>query len=174
MNTGGIGIKAGDGLCAKGALAQITSSVIHHGEEQKLIFQGENASVSFPWKIMANAAQPNGFPAEKQNVALIDQINGYYESLPKLSHSLHEGQINNVLAAIENGGAPMISGEDGRNTIELIAAIYKAGTEQRTIELPIKKDDPFYTAKGLKERVPRFYQKKESVDDLNGNITFSK
>jgi len=162
------------GLCAKGALAQVTSSVIHHGEEQQLVFQGEKARVSAPWRVSANIAQPNGFPAAEQNTALIKELDDYYASLPKLAHTLHEGQIDDVLAAIETGSKPMIGGEDGRRTIELIAAIYKAGTEQRTVELPMQKGDPFYTVKGIMEKVPRFYQKTASVGDQGGNITFSK
>ena len=162
------------GLCAKGALAQITSSVIHHGEEQQLVFQGEKARVSAPWRVSANIAQSNGFPAAEQNTAIIKDLDDYYSSLPKLAHTLHEGQIDDVLAAIEIGSKPMIGGEDGRRTIELIAAIYKAGTEQRTVELPMQKDDPFYTVKGIMEKVPRFYQKTASVGDQGGNITFSK
>jgi predicted dehydrogenase len=162
------------GLCEKGALAQVTSSVIHHGEEQQLVFQGEKARVSTPWKVSANIAQPNGFPAAEQNTALIKQLEDYYASLPKLAHTLHQGQIDDVLAAIETGSKPLIGGEDGRRTIELIAAIYKAGTEQRTVELPMQKDDPFYTVRGIMEKVPRFYQKTASVGDQGGNITFSK
>jgi len=165
------------GLCAKGALAQVTSSVIHHGEEQQIIIQGENARVSWPWKVTANVSQPNGFPAPEQNTELIKQLNDFNDSLPKLEHTLHTGQIDNVLSAMENSrlngeAAPMIGGEDGRKTIELITAIYKAGTEQRTIGLPINKDDPFYTVKGMKEKVPRFYEKTVSVNDLDGNITY--
>jgi UDP-N-acetyl-2-amino-2-deoxyglucuronate dehydrogenase len=152
------------GFCAKGALAQVTSSVIHHGEEQQLVFQGEKARVSFPWRVAANVAQPNGFPTAEQNQELINQLNTYYESLPKLAYSLHKGQIDDVLSAIEKGVKPLIGGEDGRKTIELITAIYKAGTEQKTVEMPIKKDDPFYTVKGMKERVPRYYQKTTSVE----------
>jgi len=152
------------GLCAKGALAQITSSVIHHGEEQQLIFQGEKARVSWPWKVAANVAQPSGFPTAEQNEELIKQLNNYYESLPKLAYSFHKGQIDNVLSAIENGVKPLICGEDGKKTIELVTAIYKAGTEQKTVELPIKKDDPFYTVKGMNEKVPRFYKKTASVE----------
>jgi predicted dehydrogenase len=152
------------GLCSKGALAQITSSVIHHGEEQQLVFQGEKARVSFPWKVAANIAQPSGFPAAEQNEELIKQLNNNYESLPKLAHSLHKGQIDDVLSAIENSSKPLIAGEDGRKTIELITAIYKAGSEQRAVELPIKKDDPFYTVNGMKEKVPHFYQKTASVE----------
>jgi len=161
-----------DGLCAKGALAQVTASVVHHGEEQQLVFQGENARVSWPWKVAANVAQPNGFPEKEQNTALIKKLNDYYESLPQLANSFHKGQIDDVLSAIEKGCAPMIAGEDGRNTIELITAIYKAGAEQRTVDLPIKKEDPFYTVKGMKEKVPRFYKKLSSIDEQGGKITF--
>jgi len=164
------------GLCAKGALAQVTSSVIHHGEEQQIIFQGEKGRISWPWRAAAHTGQPNGFPAKEQNTALVNQLNEYYENLPKLQYSLHAGQIDDVLSAIENtnkaGVKPMIGGRDGRNTIELITAIYKAGTEHRTIDLPVKKDDPFYTVSGMKEKVPRFYKKTVSVKELEGNITF--
>jgi len=160
------------GLCTNGALAQVTSSVIHHGEEQQLVFQGEKARISWPWRVVSNISQPNGFPAGDQNTALINQLNEHFESLPKLKYTLHTGQIDNLLSVIENpqpgsGSNLLIDGEDGRKTIELITAIYKAGTEQRTVDLPIKKDDPFYTVKGMKEKVPRFYQKTKSVNDLD-------
>jgi len=164
-------LQYGNDLCTKGALAQVTSSVIHHGEEQQIIFQSEKARVSWPWKTAANIAQPNGFPAGDQNSALINELNDFYESLPKLKHTLHEGQIDNVLSAIETGAKPLIGAQDGKNTIELITAIYKAGTEMRPVELPIKRDDPFYTVSGMKEKVPRFYKKSKSVDDLEGAIT---
>ena len=159
------------GLCAKGALATVTSSVIHHGEEQQLVFQGEKARVSAPWKVISHIARPNGFPAAEPNEALIKQLNNFYDIQPKLAHTLHEGQIDNVLAAIETGGRPMIGSEDGRRTIELITAIYKAGTEQRTIELPVQKDDPFYTVNGIIKEVPRFYQKTASLEKLEGDIS---
>jgi predicted dehydrogenase len=154
------------GLCSKGALAQITSSVIHHGEEQQLIFQGEKARVSAPWKVAAHIAQPNGFPLKEQNEALIKQLNDFYENLPALPYTLYEGQINDLLTAIETGSSPLSGGEDGRRAIELITAIYKAGAERRSVELPLKTDDPFYTVKGLLERVPHFYQKTSAVKDF--------
>jgi len=160
------------GMCAKGALAQITSSVIHHGEEQQIVFQGEKARVSAPWKVVANVSQTNGFPAPSQDEALIGQLNDLRDGLPKLAHELHTGQIDDVLRALETGVEPAIGGKDGRATIELITSIYKAGTEGRTIDLPIKNDDPFYTAQGFMERVPRFYEKTSSVKELGGdNIT---
>jgi len=160
--------------CAKGAVAQITSSVIHHGEEQQLIFQGENARVSWPWKVTANISQPNGFPAGGQNTELIKKLNDIYENFPKLRHTIHEGQIDNVLAAIETNGQPLVKGEDGKKALELITAIYKSGTEQRPAEFPVKKDDPFYTVNGMKEKVPHFYKKTKSLKDLEGNISYGR
>jgi predicted dehydrogenase len=154
-----------------GALAQITSSVIHHGEEQQIIFQGEKARVSAPWKVAAQIAQPNGFPAKTPNEELIRELNDYYEALPKFAHIAHEGQIDDVLGAIEKGREPLIRGEDGKNTIELITAIYKAGSLGQTVELPLKKEDPFYTAGGILDTVPRFYKKSASVENFTGNIT---
>jgi predicted dehydrogenase len=148
------------------ALAQITSSVIHHGEEQQLIFQGEKARISAPWRVYASLSQPNGFPVE--NTELEKELTVYYESLPKLVYTGHTGQIDNVLAAIETGCDVLISGTEGRRTIELITAIYKAGAEKRVIDLPIQKDDPFYTAWGIKEHIPHFYKKSASVMDLRG------
>ncbi|MDR1109002.1 MAG: Gfo/Idh/MocA family oxidoreductase [Spirochaetaceae bacterium] len=152
-----------------GALAQVTSSVIHHGEEQQVIFQGERARISAPWTVKASVSLPNGFP--EGNPELEKELTAFYESLPKLPYSGHTGQIDNVLTAIERGGDILIKGEDGRRTIELITAIYKAGSEGRTIGLPIKKDDPFYTVEGILKSVPRFFEKSASLTELDGAIT---
>jgi len=156
-------------LCAKGALAQVTSSVIHHGEEQQVIFQGEKARISAPWKVYASVSKPNGFPDE--NPALGKELEAFYKALPKVKYIAHTGQIDNVLSAIESGSDYLIKGDDGRLTIELITAIYKAGTEGRTIDLPIKKEDPFYTVEGIMSKVPHFYKKKTSVKEFDGSIT---
>ncbi|MCL2479905.1 MAG: Gfo/Idh/MocA family oxidoreductase [Treponema sp.] len=156
-------------LCAKGALAQVTSSVIHHGEEQQLIFQGEKARISAPWKVYASVSKPNGFPEE--NEALEKKLDAFVKKQPKLKYTAHTGQIDNVLTAIEKNKDWLIKGEDGRLTIELITSIYKAGAEGKTIELPIKKTDPFYTVKGIMSEVPHFYKKSKSIKELTGNIT---
>jgi predicted dehydrogenase len=155
---------------AEGALVQVTSSVIHHGEEQQLVFQGEKARISFPWRVAAHLAQPNGFPSKEQNEELIGELNDFYHALPDSPISGHAAQIDNVLTAVETGGKPLIGGGDGRLTIELITAIYKAGIERRAVEFPIRKDDVYYTAAGIARNAPRFYQKTSSVQDLSGEI----
>jgi predicted dehydrogenase len=163
------GKNAGRGLCTKGALAQVTSSVIHHGEEQQVIFQCEKARISAPWKVAASLAKPNGFP--NKNEALEKKLTAYYKSLPELKYTKHTGQIDNVLTAIEKKKDYLIKGEDGRLTIEFITAIYKAGAEGKTIDLPISKKDPFYTVKGIMKKVPRFYKKTGSIKEFAGSIT---
>src|SRR5690625_377211 len=80
-------------------LAQITSSVVHHGEEQQLIFQGKKARVSVPWKLSASRSMENGFP--KKNKALEDQIQQVYDQQKRLAFEGHTGQIDNVLTALE-------------------------------------------------------------------------
>ncbi|MGB8455654.1 MAG: Gfo/Idh/MocA family oxidoreductase [Anaerocolumna sp.] len=150
-----------------GAVAQVTSSVIHHGEEQQIIFQGEKARISAPWKVSASVSKDNGFP--DGNEKLEKELTKYYEGQPPLAHTGHEGEIDDVLTAVETGGQPLITGESGRMTIELITAIYKAGFEQKTIDLPIKKDDPYYTSKGIQEHAVHFYEKSNSIVNLGSN-----
>jgi predicted dehydrogenase len=154
----------------QGALAQITSSVIHHGEEQQLIFQCEKARVSAPFKVYAATAQPNGFPAENKELA--QKISDFVAGQPKLAYEGHTGQIADVLNAIEKGGRPLADGAAGRRTIALICAIYKAGTLRREVNFAIDKDDDFYTVDGILRSVPRFYEKSKSVDDLEGAIDY--
>ncbi|GFN33971.1 Gfo/Idh/MocA family protein [Paenibacillus xylaniclasticus] len=130
-----------------GALAQITSSVVHHGEEQQLIFQGAKGRVSLPWRVAASSARPNGFPVP--NTELVDEINAAYDQLPDVPYEGHAGQIDNVLTAIETGEPVLIDGEDGRRALELIVGIYKAASLGQSVQFPIEADDPFYEREGI-------------------------
>ncbi|GHU26045.1 oxidoreductase [Spirochaetia bacterium] len=154
-----------------GTLATVTSSVVHHGQEQKLIFQGEKARISAPWNVYASIAAPNGFPKEERDTALENKLNEFVAAIPRLPYTVHKGELENVLTALEQGKKPDITGIDGRNTLELITAIYKAGTTHTTVKLPITKDDPFYTVEGIMGAVPHFYEKTASVKDFAGPIS---
>ncbi len=151
------------------ALAQLTASVVHHGEEQKLIFQCEKAKISAPFSCKASLALNNGFP--KKNEELEKEIAEYVNQLPALKYEGHTGQLENVITAVEAGTPPAIGGEDGRRTIELITAIYLSGSSGITVELPLTKDSPFYTVDGIMKNTPHFYEKNASVTELNGEIT---
>ncbi|MBD2868651.1 Gfo/Idh/MocA family protein [Paenibacillus arenilitoris] len=153
-----------------GALAQITSSVVHHGEEQQLVFQGAKARVSAPWKVTASTAQPNGFPVK--NAELAEQLAASYDSLPEVRHEGHAGQVDNVLTAIETGAPLLIDGESGRRTLELIVGIYKSASLGQNVKFPIGPDDPFYTREGIQANAIHFYEKTASVESFaNAKIT---
>ena len=155
-----------------GALATVTASVVHHGEDQKLVFQCEKARIAAPYDVFASIPQPNGFPLKVSDEAFEKKAADYLAALPPLRYEHHTGQLDNVLTAIEKGVQPAITGEDGRRTIELITAIYKAGSSHRPVEFPLKKDDPFYTVEGIRANVPHFYEKTVSVMEQAGEMTF--
>lgn len=156
-----------------GALGQITSSVVHHGEEQQVVFQGKNARISAPWKVYASKSKSNGFP--EKNPELEKEIDDYYNSLPEQKYENHTPLIDDLLHALETGGKPLISGEDGRNTVELITAIYESSVSRKPVKLPLAKDDPFYTVEGIQASVPHFYEKTASIENFGDeNITMGR
>lgn len=152
-----------------GALAQLTASVVHHGEEQQLIFQCEKAKIAAPFSVYASITKPNGFPV--RNEALEKELAEFCDALPPIPYEGHDGQLDNVLTSILEKKKPAIGAEDGRRTIELITAIYAAGSSGVTVQLPLSRENPFYTVEGIRKGVPHFYEKTVSAADLSGDIT---
>jgi len=153
------------------ALAEVTASVVHHGEEQAIVVQGRDARVSQPWKVVAEVATPNGFPSREGDADRVAQIEAVAAAHRPLEHTGHAGQVGDMLAAVRDRRRPAVDGEDGRRAIELVTEIYEAGIERRTVDLPLTPDDPYYRAGTLEERAPRFFAKTASVDELPGAIT---
>lgn len=143
--------------------------MVHHGEEQELAFQCEKAKIAAPFSVYASVSKSNGFP--QRNEALEQEIAAFAENLPPVPYEGHTSQLDNVMTALERHTAPAIGGEDGRRTIELITVVYKAGATRRTVELPLRKDDPFYTSAEMMANMPHFYEKTTSAMDLSGEIT---
>jgi len=153
------------------ALAEVTASVVSHGEEQAIVVQGRDARVSQPWKVVAQTANPNGFPdpeGDPERVAAIEAVAAAHRPL---AHTGHAGQIGDMLDAVRERRRPAVGGEDGRRAIELVTAIYESGIERRTVDLPLSPDDPFYRTGTLVERAPHFFSKTASVGELPGAIT---
>ncbi|GGI98355.1 oxidoreductase [Alicyclobacillus cellulosilyticus] len=149
-------------------LAQITSSVVHHGEDQQVIFQGERARVSMPWKLYASRPRENGFPIRDE--AAEQAMQAFYDQLPDVRYEGHTGQIDDVLTALETGRPVLIDGHAGRRTLELIVSIYKSATLRETVSLPLLPGDPFYTKEGLLQRAPKFFEKKRTVTGFADNV----
>ena len=139
--------------------------MVHHGEEQQLIFQGERARVSVPWKVYASTAKENGFP--ERNEELEKEIQKLYGSLSDLEHQFHTGQINDMLLAVEGKKDVLIDGKQGRETLELITAIFQSASTGQTVKLPLGKDSPFYTREGVLKNALHFYEKKGFVENFS-------
>ena len=155
-----------------GALATVTASVVHHGEEQQLVFQCQRAKIAAPFDVFASQPQPNGFPLRQSDPACEQEIRQFLASLPPLPWEMHVGQLENVLTALETGRDVAITGEDGRRTIEMITAIYKSGATHAPVTLPLRPEDPFYTVEGIRAAVPHFHEKTTSVQEFTGEISF--
>jgi len=157
-------------LYTDGRVGQINASLVHHGENQRLIFQGEHASISAPWRVQASAPMDNGFP--EVNTALEDEINQFYSELPDVIYDGHNGQIANVLAALEGTEELLVDGVAGRKTIELVMAIFQSGITGKRVKLPMTPDNAFYTRDGILSVAPHFHEKTRSVESASEYITF--
>ena len=57
-----------------------------------------------------------------------------------IRHHAHARQFADVVNAIKSGTQPAIDGHEGRRSVEIILAIYKAAETGRAISLPVEKD----------------------------------
>lgn len=144
-------------------LAQLTSSVVHHGQEQAIVIQGAHARVSQPFSVVAERSRPDGFPEPGGDPDVVSRIDALVAARTPLAHLGHEGQIGDLLAAVREGRAPVSTGQDGRNAVEVVTAIYKAGFEREFVALPIAASDPYYRAGRLVANAPHFFEKKASL-----------
>jgi predicted dehydrogenase len=144
-------------------LAQLTSSVVHHGEEQAIVIQGANARVSQPFSVVAEQSRRDGFPEDGGAPGVVARIEALVAGRTPLAHLGHEGQIGDLLSAIRDGRPPIAGGQDGRNAVEVVTAIYKAGFERQLVSLPIAASDPYYRAGQLVAHAPHFFEKTSSL-----------
>lgn len=150
-----------------GAVGQITASLIHHGEEQRLTFQGMDAQVAVPWQVKASRQKENGFP--EADKALQTELEELYRSLPEVPLEGHDGQISNFLGAITGEEPLLVDGNEGRKTLELITAIYQSGQSGEKVRLPLTQTSPFYSRDSILRHAPRFHQKRKSVDNFQND-----
>jgi UDP-N-acetyl-2-amino-2-deoxyglucuronate dehydrogenase len=158
---------------ANGSLGQITASLVHHGEEQQFVCQGERARVAVPWAVKAMRQKENGFPED--NPAVQAEIQTFYDSLPAVEEEGHYGQIANFLAAVEGREPLLVDGLQGRRTLELITAIYQSSHLGQRVQLPMQPTDPFYTREGVLKHARHFHEKTRSVENFaNNDITLGR
>ena len=106
---------------------------------------------------------PNGYPED--DAAAQAGFEEAFQAIEDLPYREHCGQIENMLSAIEQGVKPLITGEDGRKTVEFISAVYQSAFTGTKVALPMDKKDLFYTREGILSRAVKFHEKKKSVEN---------
>ena len=149
---------------ADGGIGQLTASLVHHGEEQQMVFQGEHAKLAVPWQVRAMRPKENGFPEDHPE--LVAAIQARYDELPPLTAEGHDAQIANFLDAIDGRAPLLVDGEQGRRTLELITAIYQSSHLDQRVRLPLPPDAPFYTQAGILKHARHFHEKSRSVENF--------
>ncbi len=84
-------------------------------------------------------------PASRKDAAIRKKFarrigGGGGASDPKaISYLGHYEQLKDFVRAVQTGTAPLVDGEEGRKSVEIILAIYKAAESGRAVRLPLKK-----------------------------------
>jgi predicted dehydrogenase len=146
-----------------GALGLMVASLLHHGEEQKIIIDGEKGSIEIPHKISVSRQMQNGYPEADDEMA--KQLEEAFRSMDEITYTEHCGQIENMLSAIEQDKSPLIGGEDARKTVEFISAVYQSAFTGTKVQFPMTEKDLFYTREGLLSKAVKFHEKKKSVEN---------
>lgn len=105
-----------------------------HGSEGSAVLEEEDIKV---WQFNKMTARDR---------KIIDQYSTMTETAggaadpAAIGHAGHTKQIRDVIKAIKTGGTPLIDGHEGRRSVEIIRAIYKAAKTGRRVHLPLKSD----------------------------------
>ncbi|MFP4017290.1 MAG: Gfo/Idh/MocA family oxidoreductase, partial [Halanaerobiales bacterium] len=84
-----------------------------------------------------------------------------------LEYEFHTGQIEDVLSAVEGKKEVLVDGIEGRETLELITAIYQSASKGSAVKLPLNEDSPFYNREGIIKNAKHFYEKKNSIENFS-------
>ena len=68
----------------------------------------------------------------------VKEDSDFFNGLPNQMDYFHERNIEDFLQAILEGRLPLITGEDGRITVEIFTAIYRSTRDGRPVKWPLK------------------------------------
>jgi UDP-N-acetyl-2-amino-2-deoxyglucuronate dehydrogenase len=129
---------------ANGALGIIeASTAAYPGSLKRIELHGsEGTAVMMEEDIVQwNFAKPNRHDAAVMEAMTQRKSTGGGAADPKaIGHHGHARLFQNVLTAIKKGTKPSIDGREGRRSVEIILAIYRAAETGRAVELPLKAD----------------------------------
>jgi UDP-N-acetyl-2-amino-2-deoxyglucuronate dehydrogenase len=143
---------------ANGALGVIeASTAVYPGYLKRIEVHGSEGSAAMEEEDVVAwdfAKKARGDAAVHARMAARISTAGGASDPAAIGHHGHTEQFRDVLSAIREGRAPAIDGYEGRRSVEIILAIYKAAETGKTIKLPLS-GDPVLAArkKKLKKKV---------------------
>ena len=129
---------------ANGALGSIeASTAIYPGYLKRIEIHGSAGSAMMEeedivkWDFAEEAPED---AAVKKKMSEQTSGGGGASDPAAIGHHGHAHQFADVLKAIKEGGKPQIDGVEGRRSVEVILAIYKAAETGQTVKLPLESD----------------------------------
>jgi predicted dehydrogenase len=105
-----------------------------HGTDGSAVLQEEDITT---WSF---ARRRRGDDAVLEQLTGKTKTGGGAADPAAIGHHGHTAQFRDALRAIKSGGKPLIDGQEGRRSVEIILAIYKAAETGRTVTLPLPSD----------------------------------
>tara|TARA_B100000686_G_scaffold321539_1_gene374311 strand:+ start:5745 stop:6842 length:1098 start_codon:yes stop_codon:yes gene_type:complete len=130
FKSGALGVIEATTAAYPGALKRIEL----HGSDGSAVLEEEDIKV---WEFAKMTATDRRLVAA---MAGNTKTGGGAADPSAIGHHAHMLQFKDVLNAIRNKKKPLIDGIEGRKSVEVIQAIYKAAATGRTVELPLKSD----------------------------------
>lgn len=142
-----------------GTLAQVNCTLNAVSSNIAMTFSGKTKALSLSNAASVQGPQfhaigeaPNGFGRkDEEAVAELQRIAAQITE----GTTDHTGPIQDLFQAIHEDRDPVVCGQEGRRSIEVITAIYKSATLGQRVVLPIDKDDPWYTTEGILQHVKK-------------------
>jgi predicted dehydrogenase len=126
---------------ANGALGVIeASTAAFPGMLKKIEIHGNQGSVVIEEEDIKTGAFAEMTDVDKEiseKYAAMTDTGGGAADPAAIGHAAHAKQFKDVIEAIENGTPLAVDGAEGRRSVEIILAIYKAAETGETIKLPL-------------------------------------
>jgi predicted dehydrogenase len=116
-----------------------------HGSEGTAVLEEEDIK---KWEFAKPTARDK---ALLERMAGKTQTGGGAADPAAIGHHGHTAMFKDAVKAIQSGSKPLIDGPEGRRSVEVILAIYKAAESGRSVSLPLS-GDPVLKARRAKAR----------------------
>jgi predicted dehydrogenase len=121
---------------ALGVIEGTTSS--YPGTDARIAIHGENGTVILDDGKIKEWIFKEATPSDKE-LKNTDEVSssGAVDPTKNLGYEFHRRQINDMVEAIRHNREPLVNGEEGRKSVEIILAIYESSRTGREVKLPL-------------------------------------